>query len=96
MIESHQMEHAVEHQNTNFVDSAMPKLAGLRLGALDRDCEIAERPNFSTGRERENISRVIMTQKLKIQPLQRAVSGDEANDTAAQRHSITEKAKEVS
>jgi hypothetical protein len=75
------MEHAVEHQNAEFVLGGVAELASLGAGAGRGDREVAEvtvRPG-----ERKHVGRVILAAKLSIEAAQLGVAGDQAIEALA-------------
>jgi hypothetical protein len=82
MVHSAEMKDSVQHQNSQFVERRMSELFGLRARAFHRYSQFAERIPGGVRWKREYIGRVIVIEKLPIQPPQFAVAGKQAAQTA--------------
>ena len=94
VVETEQVQHAVQHQDLDFVFYSVAEFARLGPGSAQRNGEIAQtgggptaawpgglaggRADACSGGEREHVGGVIQTAKFAIQAAQIGVAGDEA------------------
>ena len=101
MIHPQQVEHAVEHQDPDFLLRSMPKFAGLRAGPGQGDGEIAERPlacgrwQAADGNDSTSVA-IVLAAEVAIQAAQFGVAGDQAVECAALGDFVLELAGESS
>jgi hypothetical protein len=76
MVHARQMEHSVQHQDSQFFFDRVSALGRLRRGAVEGDRQLT---GFAVGgRKREHVSRVIFAAKLSIQLAQLCIICDQA------------------
>ncbi len=85
MVQAHQMEQPVQHQDADLVLPGMAELLGLFTGPLGGDGHLANLPAGARLGERQDVGWVIFAQELAVQPLQFAIVGDQAAKTPHHR-----------
>lgn len=93
MVEADQVKEAMKHQHAQLIEATMPECKGLEVGAFYGNGEITERTGFS-GRERKNISGVIVTEELVVELAKRPVVGYKAGERTAFGYRVRQRSGE--
>jgi hypothetical protein len=94
MIHAGQVQQAMEHQDTEFIDASMAEFCGLGLGAFGGNDDFSQ--IFACGgvREGQNIGGVVVAQEHGVQAAQFGVTADDARELAAICHTISGNSRE--
>ena len=86
MVVAHQVKHAVQHQDADFLLDGVAEFARLRAGAASGDGDVAEERAARAGRlgrEREDVGGVVLAAEVAVQAAQFGVAGDQHVEGAA-------------
>ena len=79
MVHPGQVQHAMEHQDAQFIFRTVAMLGGLKGGTVERDSDFAS----CIRRKGEYVRRVILAAESAVQPAKLAIIRNKAGDAAA-------------
>src|SRR6185437_2636078 len=82
MVHAEEVQYTVQHQDANFVFDRVSEFPGLRAGAAEGDCQIAERIGSGPGKG-QDVGSIVLLAELAIQAAQFGIAGDEHVEAAA-------------
>src|SRR3984957_2969983 len=74
------MQHAMQHQDLDFLADRVPVLGGLAPGMLERNRNVAEEPKGLPGGKRQHIRSAVIFTKIAVEPPQLRISRDQASE----------------
>lgn len=95
MIKAGEMQHAMQHENSDFFHPGMAVLICLSLRALNRNCEFADLPGGIRSGKREHVGRVVASQEFAIQAKQLAIIRQEASKGAPSGNARGKRSREL-
>jgi hypothetical protein len=95
MIKACQVQHAMQHENANFIEQGMAVLCGLRGSAFDGDGHFAHFGwRVATGKG-EHVRGIFAVQKLAVQAKQLAIAAHEAGERTVTGYLCGEAARKL-